>query len=199
LATQTQPALVDPRLLKALAHPTRQLILDILNRESSSPIRITRKLEDVSLNLVSHHVKVLKDLGCVELIDTAQRRGATEHIYRATELAIFDDDQWSQVEAKARFPITANLLRLISMDTNRALAEGRMEERLDNHLSRSALELDDEGWSEVVAVLERALEEVHEAQAKSVERAQRSGEALVSTRVMIMQFLLGRRTPAADA
>ncbi|MBK5220757.1 MAG: winged helix-turn-helix transcriptional regulator [Thermoleophilia bacterium] len=199
MPTKAPPALVDPRLLKALSHPTRQLILDILSKGPSSPIRITRRLDDVSLNLVSHHIKVLKDLGCVELIDTVQRRGATEHIYRASQWAMLDAVQWDHIEPKDRYPITANILRLISEDTSRSLAEGKFEELSDNHLSRSPLELDGEGWLEVVGTLERALEEVLEAHAKSAERAQDSGETLMTARVVIMQYLLGRQKPGADA
>lgn len=195
MATKTAPALVDPRLLKALAHPTRQLILDILSKGPSSPVRITRRLDHVSLNLVSHHIKVLKDLGCVELIDTVQKRGATEHIYRASQWAMLDAVQWEHIDPKDRFPVTANILRLISEDTSRSLAEGKFEERADNHLSRAPIELDREGWSEVVGVLERALEEVLEAHAKSAERAQTSGEGLDAARVMMMQFLIGRDGP----
>lgn len=198
MATETQPALVDPRLLKALSHPTRMLILDILRRGPSSPVRISREIENVSLNLVSHHIKVLKELGCVELVDTAQRRGATEHIYQAVEWALITDAQWEEVPTEDRLAITANILRSISVDTNRALAEGRMDERPDNHLSRSPVSLDDEGWEEVVGALERALEAVLEADAKSAERARVSGETLVPARVMIMQFLIGRDGPPGD-
>ncbi len=198
MATQTQPALIDPRLLKALSHPTRQLILEILTRGPSSPIRITREMEGVSLNLVSHHIKVLKELGCIELVETKKRRGATEHVYRATQVHRFSAEAWDAVEPSKRPPITTNILKLISEDTNRALGEGRMDEVSDNHISRSLLELDQEGWAEVVGTLRRALDEITEANAKSAERSQQSGEELQPSRVMIMQFPIGRRGPNAD-
>lgn len=187
-----QPALIDQRLLKAFAHPTRQFILHVLSEGPSSPVRIQRRMDDVSLNLVSHHIKVLRELGCVELIDTVQKRGATEHIYRATARTMFTAEEWAQVDAKERFPITADILRLISEDTSRAMLEGKLEERPDNHISRSPIELDEEGWSEVVGTLLRALEEVLDAHARSAERAQQSGEKLMAARVVIMQYLIGR-------
>jgi DNA-binding transcriptional ArsR family regulator len=155
-------------------------------------------MEGVSLNLVSHHIKVLKELGCIELIDTAQRRGATEHIYRVTSRTMFSAEEWEQLDSKDRYPITADILRLISEDTNRSLSEGGFDERTDNHLSRSPVELDEEGWSEVVQVLEGALEGVLDAHARSAERAQASGERLLNTRVAIMQFLIGRDGPVKD-
>jgi DNA-binding transcriptional ArsR family regulator len=195
LPTQTQPAVIDPRLLKALAHPTRQVILEILNQGPSSPIKITRQLEDVSLNLVSHHIKVLRDLGCIELAETVKKRGATEHIYRATKRTFFSAEEWDMVEPSKRPPITATILRAISADCNRAFLENKFDEIPDNHLSRSPLELDEKGWSEVVDTLQRALGEIMEANARSSERAQASGEELKPSRVMIMQFPIGRAKP----
>lgn len=197
MATQTQPVVIDQRLLKAMAHPTRLLILDILDRGPTSPVQITRQLEGVSLNLVSHHIKVLRDLGIIELIDTVKKRGATEHIYRTTKVYMFSAEEWEAVEPGQRPPITANVLRLISEDTGRAFREGRMDEIPDNHISRCVLELDQEGWSEVVGTLRRALDEILEANAKSAERAQRSDEELQSSRVMIMQFPIGTKRDEA--
>jgi DNA-binding transcriptional ArsR family regulator len=194
LATKSPP-LIDPRLLKALAHPTRVHILDILSEGPSSPVRMRRRMQNVSLNLVSHHVKVLSDLGCIELVETVDRRGAREHIYRARERQFFDREEWEAVDPKQRQPITAILLRMISEDTNRALSEGKFDERPDNHLSRAPLKLDREGWSEVVEILARALDEVLDADARSAERARLSDEALLPARVVMMQFPIGSEDP----
>ncbi len=195
MGRQKQAALVDQRLLKALSHPTRQFILHVLSEGPSSPVRIKRRMQNISLNLVSHHIKVLKELGCVELVDTVQRRGATEHIYRATSRSMFSVEEWEQLEAKDRYPITADILRLVSEDTSRSLTEGGFDERTDNHVSRSPIELDEEGWTEVVETLGQALDEVLEAHVRSAERARVSGETLINARVVIMQFLIGRENP----
>lgn len=192
MATNTQPALIDDRLLKALSNPTRQQILDLLVEGPSSPVRMQRRMDNVSLNLVSHHIKVLKELGCIELVETKKKRGATEHIYRVIRPNMFSAEEWLKVEAAKRPPLTTNILRMISEDSTRAFFENRFDEKDDNHLSRTVLELDQEGWSEAVEALRRALDEILEANAKSAERSQRSGEKLESSRVMIMQFPIGR-------
>jgi DNA-binding transcriptional ArsR family regulator len=196
--TQAPPNLVDQRLLKALAHPTRVHILDILSEGPSSPARMQRRMENVSLNLVSHHVKVLRNLGCIELVKTIPRRGAKEHIYRVKERQFFNAEEWEAIEPKSRQPITSIILRMISEDTGRSLSEGKFDELSDNHLSRSPIELDREGWSEVVDVLARALDEVLEADAKSKERVFASGEELMAARVVMMQFLIGRVDPREE-
>lgn len=194
-APKQTPPLVDPRLLKALAHPTRVHILDILSEGPSSPVRMMRRMENISLNLVSHHVKVLRDLGCIELIGTVPKRGAREHMYRARERQFFSAEEWEAIEPKSRQPITSVLLRMISEDAGRSLAEGKFDELPDNHLSRAPVELDGEGWTEVVESLARTLDEVLEAHARSAERAYESGEELMVARVVMMQFLIGREDP----
>lgn len=192
---QAPPNLVDPRLLKALAHPTRVHILDILSEGPSSPARMQRRMENISLNLVCHHVKVLRNLGCIELVETIPNRGGKEHIYRAKERQFFNDEEWAAIDPKNRQPITSILLRMVSEDAGRALSEGKFDELVDSHLSRSPLELDKQGWSEVVDSLARTLDEVLEADARSKERAYESGEELLCARVVIMQFLIGRVDP----
>ena len=66
-------------MVKAFAHPLR---LEILRRlgSRSSPTELARRL-GAPLGSVSYHVRVLADLGALELVDQAPRRGAIEHYY----------------------------------------------------------------------------------------------------------------------
>ena len=67
--------LVDPRIAKALSHPMRARILVILNERVASPNEIAEMIDERLPN-VSYHVRALQELGCIELVSTAQRRGA---------------------------------------------------------------------------------------------------------------------------
>ncbi|HEX6152906.1 MAG TPA: winged helix-turn-helix domain-containing protein [Solirubrobacterales bacterium] len=183
-------AVLDQRLAKALAHPTRVHILSILNEGPSSPSKIAKRLNGVSLNLTAHHIKVLRDLGCVELVKEVTHGGRTEHIYRATKRQHFTPAEWEEVEPHARPPITVSILRLISEDVGKSLASGKFDELPDNHLSRSPLDVDQEGWAEIVSILNRALDEVLEVNVRSAERVRLSGEELRKIRVVMMQFLM---------
>ena len=73
---------VDSRLAKALAHPLRVQLLAALNEGVASPNELSKKLDEPLTN-VSYHVRMLHDLGCIELVETEPRRGALEHYYRA--------------------------------------------------------------------------------------------------------------------
>jgi DNA-binding transcriptional ArsR family regulator len=184
------PAVLDQRLAKALAHPTRVQILSILNEGPSSPSKIAKRLNGVSLNLTSHHIKVLRDLGCVELVKEVTHGGRTEHVYRATKRQHFTPAEWEEVEPHTRPPITVSILRLISEDVGKSLASGKFDELPDNHLSRSPLDVDQEGWREIVSILNRTLDEVLEVNVRSAERVRLSGEELTKIRVVMMQFLM---------
>jgi DNA-binding transcriptional ArsR family regulator len=175
-------------LAKALEHPIRIDILSILREGPSSAARIARRLENVSLNLVAHHMKVLKELGCIELVETVSKRGAREHLYRTVGPPILDAEEWSELTPKLRQSITVAILRMISNDLARSLGEGRFDEIPDSHLSRTPLKLDGEGWSEVTEVLARTLEDVLEVGARSSRRIKASDEAPIAAMVAIMQF-----------
>src|SRR5215210_2263070 len=140
--------LVDPRLAKALSHPMRARILTILNERVASPNEISEMIDERLPN-VSYHVRTLLDLGCLELVSTAQRRGAIEHYYRAVVRPFFTDRDWKKLPRSGRQAISDVALQLIWEDVSDAIKRGTFETRPDRHLSRSALELDETGWKEL--------------------------------------------------
>jgi DNA-binding transcriptional ArsR family regulator len=73
----------DQRLLKALSHPLRAKALPLFADGTVSPIQVARQL-DVDVSHLAYHIRVLRELGFIELVETKQRRGALEHFYRAT-------------------------------------------------------------------------------------------------------------------
>ncbi|HEX7244234.1 MAG TPA: hypothetical protein VF245_01555 [Solirubrobacterales bacterium] len=81
-----RPVSIDTRLAKALSRSLRADALALIGEGVNSPKLIAAKL-DRDLRTVAYHVRVLRNLGCIELVETHPRRGATEHVYRLTELA----------------------------------------------------------------------------------------------------------------
>jgi DNA-binding transcriptional ArsR family regulator len=81
-----RPVSIDPRLAKALSNPLRADALALIGQGANSPKLIAAKL-GIDLRTVAYHVRVLRGLDCIELIETRPKRGATEHVYRLTELA----------------------------------------------------------------------------------------------------------------
>ncbi len=120
---------VEQQIAKAFAHPLRVQILIVLNERNSSPNLLSKELGK-SLNLVAYHVRVLEKYKCVELVETKQRRGATEHFYKATRrqfLAIpMEADEQGWRDAATLLDETRERLAEIQSEAQQRLAaEGR--------------------------------------------------------------------------
>src|SRR3712207_1207686 len=88
--------ITQPHLVKAIAHPLRQQILDILDGRTASPSEIATEL-DASLGVVSYHVRKLHSLKLIKLVKKVPRRGAVEHYYKAEARRQISDDAWDAV------------------------------------------------------------------------------------------------------
>jgi DNA-binding transcriptional ArsR family regulator len=191
---RTSLDLVDPRIAKALSHPMRARILLILNERVASPNEIAEMIEERLPN-VSYHVRALLDLGCIELVDTAQRRGAIEHYYRAVVRPFFSDSDWKRIPRSGRQAISDTLLRVIWEDVSEAIEAGTFDSRPDRYLTNTPMVVDEQGWSELADIMARALQEVQKVEAQSARRLKKSEEAGVPTKVVLMQF----ESPSEDA
>ena len=153
------------RLAKAMSHPLRAQILVALNENVASPKDLADLLGE-PLGNVAYHVRTLLDLGCVELVDTAQRRGAIEHYYRATTRALMDDAAWGALPANVRHGFAAEWFKASFEDVYEAIGAGTFANRTDGHLSFTQLTLDEEGWERLAERLATVLEEALDDQAK---------------------------------
>src|SRR5918997_5591895 len=158
--------LVDPRIAKALSHPMRARILGILDERVASPNEIAETIDERLPN-VSYHVRALLDLGCIELVDTAQRRGAIEHYYRAIVRPFFSDRDWKRLPRSGRQAISDTILQIVWEDVSDAIKQGTFEARSDRHLSHTRLVLDEEGWEEMSKLLADALSEAEKIDSRS--------------------------------
>src|SRR5262249_45059818 len=150
--TRTSPEGITQQLAKALAHPLRVRILTSLHKGVSSPNQLSQELGE-PLGNVSYHVKTLLEYDCVELVKTEPRRGAVEHFYRATERTFFSDSDWEKMPASARKGICGSVIETVGQDATEALIAGTIDARTDSHVSRTPLTLDDQGWSDITALL----------------------------------------------
>ncbi len=116
---------VEQIVAKAFAHPLRVQILIILNEKVASPNMLAQQL-DQSLNLVAYHVRVLEKYDCIELVDTKQRRGATEHFYRATRRQFLTDSEWSRMPDSLRPGLSGAMLKSAFDDIEEAARQGHL-------------------------------------------------------------------------
>jgi hypothetical protein len=179
-------ALGNARLIKAMSHPFRAMALTVLSERVASPKELSEELDE-QLHRAAYHVRVLKELGCIEEVATKQRRGATEHYYRAVERSVLWGRYWAEVPMPAREGFAASVIRNSFTDSATAFDAGTFEARPDRHLSRTPLLLDEEGWLALTKLYDETLDATLEIQAESAERMSR-GEPGIHVEAVQMCF-----------
>ena len=189
---------VDERLAKALSHRLRVQILQRLDEDGeASPKELAQALGEPVGN-ISYHVRILRDLDCVELVRTEPRRGALAHFYRATVRARLDAQQWAGLTAGFR---RDRLSRALAEIVERAATAGREGgfDGLEAHASRAMLAVDEEGLTEIIALLDETLEALRRIAAAGARRQAKGGRhasRMIATEVAVM---LLRRESELDA
>ena len=176
----------------------RVQILIILNERVASPNLLSQEL-DQSLNLVAYHVRVLEKYDCIELVDTKQRRGATEHFYRATRRQFLTDSEWARMPESLRPGMAGAMLKSVFEDLEEASKSGTLDEVDDLHLSRTPMVVDSRGWGEVSDLLNETLDRVLEIQAESSERIATGEEPGILSKVHMLHFKSPETASEPDA
>ncbi len=159
-----RPNRIDQRLVRALGHPLRVKILEVVQVRKASPSELTELLS-APLGNVAYHVRVLEKCGCIEQVETARRRGAVEHYFRARPRSYIGHQDWRKVPKSLRDAVTGASLGTFFDRAADALEAGTMDARDDTTLNWMPMAVDAEGWAEVAAVFEAVtnrLEKIHE-------------------------------------
>jgi DNA-binding transcriptional ArsR family regulator len=175
----------DERLAKALSHPLRQRILQRLtDGRVASPSELAEALDEI-LGNVSYHVRMLRDLDCIELVRTEPRRGALEHYYRAKVRPWLDDEQWARLPPSFRDIALGNAFSAIVDEASSASREGGFDHP-GTRVTRVPLTIDEQGRDEIATLLAETL---HTAQRIHAESADRHRDADQDTPPMIVTEL----------
>jgi DNA-binding transcriptional ArsR family regulator len=183
-----RPEVIDQRLVRALSHPLRIRILEALTERVASPIRLSDDL-DAGLSHVAYHTRALDKCGCLELIDTAQRRGATEHFYKASPHSFVGDRIWRRVPRALLGGISGATLQSFMDRAVAALEAGTIDGREDTTLCWTPVQLDQQGWNEVTAAMKSTVDKVLAIQDESRARlSTRKGRGAISAIVGLASF-----------
>ncbi len=164
-------------LVKALNHPVRAKALTILSDRIASPKEISDEI-DAPLSNVSYHVRVLDELGLIEIMEEESVRGSVAHFYKAVERPLIDNPDWEKLDPKVRTAFSGYVIETLMSDAARSLESGIFDRRHDRHLSRTPLLLDEKGWRKVISVQGRMLNELLKEQAAAAARLGSTGRGV---------------------
>jgi DNA-binding transcriptional ArsR family regulator len=156
-------------LAKAFAHPVRVKAFLLLAEAPYSPSQIADKIGE-DLHNVSYHVRKLEEFELIELVDEKPVRGAVQHFFRAVARPMMSDEEWAKLSLDERRPVSRFGIQLIIGDAVLADESCTFDGRVDRHLSRTPLEVDEAGWRELQDLHNETMARVLEVQAASAER-----------------------------
>jgi len=160
---------------KALAHPLRFRIFAVLSHREASPAELAEELE-VDLQRVAYHVRYLAGIldhssePLIELVDTDQRRGGTQHFYRIIGRQRVDIETSETLPQAVREDLSMVAVDRIVAD----LLGAQLDGTLDSHPQRSLMQIsgrvDDEGMYRLAELVEKHVTAVEEVLAESERR-----------------------------
>lgn len=175
----------DPRLVKALAHPIRMKILNILDERTATPKELAEVL-GLPLENVSYHVRTLKDFGFIKLEKTRQVRGAVEHHYRIAARPRIGDKLWSETPRVVQEALVDAHLDLIVGLIGQAALQGGFD-LPQAQIARHSLVLDEEGLAEASAALGEIYDRLEAISDKARKRAKDGETTRISTAVFMFE------------
>src|SRR3954467_14001787 len=149
------------------------MALTILTERIASPKEISEQIE-TPLSNVSYHVRVLDELGLVEIVEEESVRGSVAHFYKAMERQLIDNPDWEKLSPKVRSAFSGYVIETLMSDAASSLAAGVFDQRDDRHLSRTSLILDERAWRKVSGIQAKALTQILKEQAAAVERLRKA-------------------------
>jgi DNA-binding transcriptional ArsR family regulator len=166
---------VNEQLVKGLNHPVRQECLTVLSDRVASPREISELLKH-DLSNVSYHVRVLGELGLIELVREEQVRGTVAHFYKAVERPLLSNSEWEQLSPWVRKAVSSYGFDILMKDATKAIETGTFDKRTDRNFSRTPLLLDSQGFTRLSKAMDDLLELIFSEQAAAAQRMSESGE-----------------------
>ncbi len=186
LRVRPTPA-IEKHISKAFGHYVRIQILWILNERIASPSELAKELSE-PLNRIGGHIKVLKEAGCIELVDKVIVGNAVQNFYRATARIFFDDTEWRTIPPTLKEGLRITLLQNLIDDAIAALENETYDSLDGSHMSWSPMLIDEQARLEINELLDQTLRKALAIQERATKRLGTSGEKGVSYSVSLLGY-----------
>jgi hypothetical protein len=181
-----------------LRHPLRVRILEVANTRDISPVAfvdeqlepggISFKSRPHALSHVSYHFRELEKAGCIEIVRTVQRRGATEHIYRGTVTVVFTSKEFAVIPREQRRVFSRTSFQGLIARTDGAMRADTFDARTDRHLVWMPMELDQRAWREFTTALDACFAKVQDIHEGARERLAESDDPAIPVTYGMLGF-----------
>lgn len=177
-------------LLAALQHPLRARILAILTDRSASTSEVVEAVDEPAAK-VRYHLRALARSGLIGLQGARKRRGAREHLWFGRTSQLVENEHFESLSPTQIRATVLHFLRLIFTDATAGLRDGSFDRRPDSFIVRYRTQIDERGWSELVAALRKTMLAIETVRNRSAERLGESGEEPLTITAALLLFELG--------
>jgi hypothetical protein len=151
-----------------------------------------------SVERVAQHFEALEETGWLRQVGPKEQGGKLgghpETLFRATDTPFFDAETWTLLPYSLRLAYSWSTFKATAKELREGIERAFDEERPSRDLTCTPLELDEYGWTRVIAKLDAHFESTFEEQEDAKIRVERSGGDLF--RAGILQA--GFESPRSD-
>lgn len=172
------------RRFEALHHPWRIRIVEVLSERAMSVRQfvdeallpeLAEMRREKAISDVAYHFRALRHAGILEVVEQNSRRGSTELVCRALEPAYHTDAEWAELPVEERRPITEMTLDGLMARARAAILFDTFDARTNRHLASVPMEVDEQGWGELVDAMAEMLGTVVQIKHDAKKRLEGSG------------------------
>lgn len=160
--------------------PTKRSALAILVLRAATAEELAKDLK-ISVDAVRGYVEELEEERLIERVEVESPDAPPAWQFRSS-LRLFDLEEWAALTLEERERVSAEVIELIERDFAQAVDDGSFDRRLDRHLTRTPIIVDEQGWSELVSIHLASAVAVYEVRRKSAKRLKRAGERAITGR-----------------
>jgi DNA-binding transcriptional MerR regulator len=163
-------------------------VLAILALRPASAEELARDL-NVSVDAIQGYLQELEEERTIERVE-AEHSGAPSTWRFRSVLRLFETEEWTRLGEEKRKEVSAEVVALVERDIAQSIESGAFDRRMDRHLTRTPFAVDEQGWSELLAVHRAAAIASQEIRMKSAKRLKKSGEEAITGRSVQALFEL---------
>jgi DNA-binding transcriptional ArsR family regulator len=169
------------RLAVVFADPIRLEIVSELFLREMSPSGFAKIYGGGSASRVARHFSRLEEYGWLRFVreQPSGGRGRPQKLYRAAQLAIFEEDTWAQLPPPLREEFSWRIFQQFGERVQKALEAKTFDVRPERHFTWDPLVLDEPGRSTVLRIVTELFRALLEEQADARIRMHYSHEAPV--------------------
>jgi DNA-binding transcriptional ArsR family regulator len=179
---------------RALRHPLRVQILVACHQRDLTPKEFAQARK-ISVPTVSYHFRALEKAGYIQVVREESVRGARRYVYRAKQPGVITTEEFAQAGPEAQRAASLAVVRSFFARCVEAIGRGTFDARPDSHLAWSPMEVDEQGWEELMSALDGIFKLSCEIKAEAEDRLRTSGETPIPVTFALAGFL----SPAEDA